>query len=176
MDHNTNRTLIFTGDGKGKTTAALGMALRASGHGMAVEIIQFIKADPNTGELAAIANMPGVEIVQAGLGFVPPQDDARFGGHRLAAEKALEIAREALQSGRYGLVILDEICTAVSLRLLDDGAVIDAVESAASGSCVVLTGRGATPGLIEMADTVTEMREIKHGMRAGWPAGKGVEF
>jgi len=171
-----SRTLIFTGNGKGKTTAALGMALRASGHGMTVKIIQFIKADARTGELAAVTNLPGVEIVQAGLGFVPSQDDPRFGEHRRAARKALDMSREAAESGKYGLIVLDEVCTAVSLHLLDESDVLDVVRSTTPGACIVLTGAGATPGLIEQADTVTEMREIKHGMRSGVNAQKGVEF
>ena len=97
---NTSRILVFTGDGKGKTTAALGMALRACGHGMLVLIIQFIKADPNTGELAGVRNLPGVKMVQMGLGFVPPQDDPQFSGHRWVAEKGLDMAREAVEIGQ----------------------------------------------------------------------------
>ena len=173
---NTSRILVFTGDGKGKTTAALGMALRASGHAMTVRIIQFIKADPRTGELAAVRNLPGVEMAQTGLGFVPPQDNPLFGEHRRAAERGLEMAREVLESGKYALIILDEICTAVSLGLLQEESVAEVVKSASPGACVVMTGRGATPGIIELADTVTEMREIKHGMNAGVKAQRGVEF
>ncbi len=170
------RILVFTGNGKGKTTAALGMALRASGHGMRVKIIQFIKADDSTGELAAVANLPGVELVLTGCGFVPSEASPTFAKHREAAEKGLKVAADALGSGDYGLVVLDEICTAVAWGLCAGDAVVDLVKGAASCPCVVLTGRGATPSMIELADTVTDMTSIKHGMEAGLPAQRGVEF
>ncbi len=173
---NSPRILIFTGDGKGKTTAALGMALRAAGHGMAVKIIQFIKADASTGELAAFAMLPTVEIHQTGKGFVPPPDRPDFACHREAAADGLRMATEALCDGRYGLVVLDEICTAVDRGLLSEADVVAALKAACADTVVALTGRGATAGLIALADTVTEMRCIKHGARAGWPARKGVEF
>ncbi len=170
------RLLIFTGDGKGKTTAALGMALRASGHGMRVKIIAFMKADPSTGELAAVCNLPGVEIVQTGLGFVPPNTSPKFQEHRRAAEDGLRLAKSTIDSGEYALVVLDEVCGAVALGLLDEKTVIDIVRSAKSDSCIVLTGRGATQGMVDLADTVTEMKAIKHGMDDCIAAQKGVEF
>ena len=170
------RVLVFTGDGKGKTTAALGMALRASGHGMRTLVIQFCKSDASTGEIAAIAELPGVGIMQTGLGFVPPEDDGRFGAHRAAAERGLQAAAQAIASGDYQLIILDEVCYAVCRRLLSEQAVIDTVRSADPGCCIVLTGRGATQKLIGIADTVTDMRCIKHGLQAGKEAQKGVEI
>lgn len=171
---NKPRILIFTGDGKGKTTAALGMALRAVGHGMRVRIIQFIKADASTGEIAAFKNLPGVEISQVGLGFVPPKSSPKFEEHKKAPVDGLGIAREALASGDYDLVILDEICGAVGLGLLDEQEVIDAIEG--FGTIIVLTGRGASQKLIDMADTVTEMKQVKHGMDSGWKSQAGVEY
>jgi cob(I)alamin adenosyltransferase len=170
------RILIFTGDGKGKTTAALGMLLRAHGHGIKVSVIQFVKADRETGEFAALQEMAGVEIVVTGLGFVPRPSDPRFADHCRAAEEGLRIAAEAASSGRYGLVILDEVCTAVALKLLSEEAVIEAVRGAAPGCTMVLTGRGATEGLIDAADTVSEIRSVKHGFDRGRKAQKGVEF
>ena len=170
------RILLFTGDGKGKTTAALGMALRASGHGMRILILQFIKANSSVGEIAACRHLPGVEIGQTGLGFVPKPSHSSFPGHRRAAEEGLELARKALQSGQYDLVILDEICTAVSRGLLEEECVIEAVRQAHPVACVVMTGRNATRALIDLADTVTEMRSIKHGFAEGRAAEKGVEY
>lgn len=172
----TPRILLFTGDGKGKTTAALGMALRACGHNMPVSMIQFIKGDSSTGELAAAAALGDFEIVQSGRGFLPAPGKPAFADHRAAAEAGLELAAERIASGRFGLVILDEVCGAVARGLLAEGRVIEAVKRAPAQTCVVLTGRDATPGLIALADTVTEMRPLKHGMQAGRTAQKGVEW
>ncbi|MBM4163516.1 MAG: cob(I)yrinic acid a,c-diamide adenosyltransferase [Lentisphaerae bacterium] len=170
------RILLFTGDGKGKTTAALGIALRASGHGLQTLIVQFIKAHAATGELAALRMLAGVEVRQAGLGFVPRSDDApQFAAHRHAAAEGLRAAAAELASGRYRVVILDEVCTAVARGLLDEDSVVAALSQAPADGVIVLTGRGATPGLIARADTVTEMRCIKHGFDAGLPAQPGVE-
>ena len=120
------RILIFTGDGKGKTTAALGMAVRAHGHGIPVAIIQFVKSDVKTGEFAVLSKLPGVEIFVTGRGFVPPETDPRFAEHRRAAEEGLRIASEAACSGRYGLVILDEGCYAVARHLIPEEHVLAA--------------------------------------------------
>ncbi|MBI4634639.1 MAG: cob(I)yrinic acid a,c-diamide adenosyltransferase [Deltaproteobacteria bacterium] len=170
------RILIFTGNGKGKTTAALGMALRASGHGMRVKIIQFIKNDDATGEVHAIRNMPGIELVQSGRGFIPPPSSPAFAGHREAAEKGLQLAAEAIASGTYDLVVLDELCTAVACRLLDEQQVLETVHRAGRDLCLVMTGRGATAAMMELADTVTEMTSLKHALEKDMPARKGVEF
>ncbi|MCX5838859.1 MAG: cob(I)yrinic acid a,c-diamide adenosyltransferase [Deltaproteobacteria bacterium] len=170
------RILIFTGDGKGKTTAALGMVLRAHGHGIPAAVIQFVKSDTKTGEFAALQKMAGVEIVVTGLGFVPRPTDPRFADHCRAAEEGLRIAAEAAFSERYGLVVLDEACTAVSLKLLAEEAVLAVLRDAAPGVTIVMTGRGATEGLINAADTVSEIRCIKHGFDSGRKAQKGVEF
>lgn len=170
------RILIFTGDGKGKTTAALGMALRASGRGMRVRIIQFVKNDSSTGEIAAIEKLPNIEIVQMGLGFVPPSEDECFAEHRAAAEAAIAHARDVIASGDYELVVLDEVCFAVSSGLLDEQKVLDAVKSVPPQVCLVLTGRGAGERLVAAADTVTEMRGIKHAFATGRAAQKGVEM
>jgi len=125
------RVLIFTGEGKGKTTAALGMALRAHGHGIPVAVIQFVKSDVKTGEFVALSRMPGVEVFVTGQGFIPPVNDPRFREHRRAAEEGLRIASEAACSGRYGLVILDEVCYAVSRTLVDEEVVLRLLNEAA---------------------------------------------
>jgi cob(I)alamin adenosyltransferase len=170
------RTLIFTGDGKGKTTAALGMAVRAHGHGIPVAIIQFVKSDVTTGEFAVMSRLPGVEIFVTGRGFVPPESDPLFVEHRRAAEEGLRIASEAACSGRYGLVILDEGCYAVARKLIPEEHVLRLLKERAPGVIIVLTGRGATEGLIAAADTVSEIRSVKHGFDSGRTATKGVEY
>lgn len=170
------RLLIFTGDGKGKTTAALGMALRTAGHGHRVAIIQFIKSNPATGELRALARLPEVEIVQMGLGFLPPPDSPAMDGHRQPAERALAAAREVLRRGAHRLVILDEACIALQAGLIGMEAVLEVLSEARPGVCVVVTGRGAPPRLLELADTVTEMRCLRHAFQRGTAAQEGVEF
>jgi cob(I)alamin adenosyltransferase len=171
-----NRVLLFTGDGKGKTTAALGMALRACGHGLRVRIIEFLKADSSTGELAAFARWPNVEISQVGKGFVPKESHPKWAEHRQAAQEGLALARQALASGKFELVVLDEICTAVAKKLVSEDEVAETLNKSTPKICIVLTGRDATKKLMALADTVTEMRCIKHGMQQGIPAQKGVEY
>jgi len=175
MSHNP-RVLLLTGDGKGKTTAALGMALRASGHDLSSCVIQFIKGDKSVGEIAAAQANGHIDIVQCGLGFLPRPEFPQFGEHRAAAEAGWRTACEILASGRYALVVLDEICLAVSRGLLAEEQVCRGVGQVAPETCVVLTGRGATPGLIALADTATEMVCLKHGLQAGIPAQKGIEW
>lgn len=170
------RIVLFTGNGKGKTTAALGMVLRAAGHGQEVMVIQFVKADPQTGELAACSHLPGVEIVQVGRGFIPDRQSKKFQEHCLAAGKGLKMAAQSLSSGWYDLVVLDEICTAVDKGLLDEAQVVDAVRKGSPKTCVVMTGRNATAGLISLADTVTDMQMVKHAFTAGIKAQEGVEY
>lgn len=170
------RILIFTGDGKGKTTAALGMAFRASGHGMRSCIVQFIKSDGSVGEVAAAAQSPTIEIHTTGLGFVPPTDDPQLADHRTAAQAGLRKATEAVASGQFSLVILDEIFPAVAHGLIEERQVVELLAQATPETCLVLTGRNATPTLIALADTVTEMLCINHGMSVGHAAQKGVEL
>jgi cob(I)alamin adenosyltransferase len=152
------------------------MVLRSHGHGIPVAVIQFVKSDRETGEFAALQELANVEIVVTGLGFVPRPTDPRFADHRRAAEEGLRIAAEAALSGRYGLVVFDEVCTAVALKLLAEEAVLTALRNAAPGCTIVLTGRGATEGLIDAADTVSDIRSVKHGFDHGLKAKKGVEF
>jgi cob(I)alamin adenosyltransferase len=170
------RVLIFTGDGKGKTTAALGLALRAAGHGMRVAIVQFIKADRNAGELRAIAGLPGVTLEQFGRGFLPKPEDPAWAEHRAAATEGLRRAREIVAGRAAALIILDEVCLAVARGLLGAADVLAVVAEAAPETCLVLTGRGASQALLDAADTVTEMRPLKHGFQIGIPAQVGVEW
>ncbi len=170
------RTLIFTGEGKGKTTAAFGMVLRATGHQQNVLVVQFLKSNASSGELLACAHLPGVEVVQIGLGFVPPPEHATFARHGEEARKALAFACQAMDSRKYDLVVLDEICGAIARGLIDEDDVIQLLDAPGRTACLVLTGRHASPRLIEHADTVTEMACIRHGYAQGITAQEGVEF
>jgi cob(I)alamin adenosyltransferase len=170
------RILVFTGPGKGKTTAALGMALRAAGHGMRVEIVQFVKQDRSVGEFDSAARLPGVSLRQVGRGFLPPPSDAEREEHCRAAREGLREVEQILAEGRASLVVLDEICFAVAHGLVEEGEVLSLLDQARPGTCLVLTGRGATEGLLRAADTVTEMRQVKHGFDSGIAAQQGVEW
>ncbi|MEI8235157.1 MAG: cob(I)yrinic acid a,c-diamide adenosyltransferase [Verrucomicrobiota bacterium] len=170
------RTLIFTGEGKGKTTAAFGMVLRAVGHGQRVLVVQFLKSNAATGELLACAHLPHVEVVQMGCGFVPPPEHPAFATHRAKALEALVFARKAVGSQKYDLVVLDEVCGAVVRELIEEEAVIALMNAPERTACLVLTGRYASAGLIGQTDTVTEMRCVRHGYMQGIAAQKGVEF
>jgi len=170
------RILVFTGDGKGKTTAALGTVLRAAGHDQKCLVVQFIKEKTDTGEYAACSLLPGVEIVTMGRGFYLGAGSPRFDLHRQAAEAALEFAEQALDSGKYDLLVLDEICGAISLNLVDENRVIELLRRPSGCSCVILTGRNAPPSVMKCADTVTEMTCVRHAHKSGIPAQPGVEY
>ncbi len=169
------RILIFTGDGKGKTTAALGMAFRASGHGLRVLVIQFVK-ESDTGEIVAARTMANMKIVQTGLGFLPDAKSKEYCKHKLAAEKGLTLAAESIESGNYDLIILDEVCVAVNKGLLQERDIIEVIDKTNENMSLVLTGRYATDGLIDIADTVSNIECVKHGYQEGILARKGVEF
>ncbi|MEW6541678.1 MAG: cob(I)yrinic acid a,c-diamide adenosyltransferase [Bacillota bacterium] len=168
--------LVFTGDGKGKTTAALGLALRAWGQGLRVLVIQFVKGDVETGELKAAARMDGLEVRPLGAGFVFPGDEEGLHRHREAAAAALGAARAALEGRGYEMVVLDEIFVALSLGLVTLDEVSALPDQKPEGVHLVLTGRGAPPEIVARADLVTEMREIKHHYRSGVGAQRGIEY
>lgn len=168
--------LVFTGDGKGKTTAALGLALRALGQGMRVLMLQFVKGDTGPGELKAAAGIGGLEIRPLGAGFVRPGDEQSLVKHREAAARALAEARTALRAGEHEMIILDEILVAVGMGLIAEADVLGLVEAKPAKVHLVLTGRGASPRLVQEADLVTEMREVKHHYRNGVRAQKGIEY
>jgi len=168
--------LIFTGDGKGKSTAAFGLALRAIGHGQRILILQFMKSDGTTGELVSFRDKLGVDIRQLGLGFVPKPDHPKYPAHREAAQDAFVLANQAMKSGAYDLLILDEICGVVTCGLVDEQQVLDALNSSDDNLNIVLTGRDASTAMIELADTVTEMVSHKHALENGIPAREGIEF
>lgn len=167
--------LIFTGNGKGKSTAAFGMALRAVGHGQRVLILQFMKNDADVGELAGLKRL-GIRVEQCGLGFVPRPDHPLYAEHRKAAEQGLARAEAAIFSGEHDLIILDEMCGAVARGLLEEERVADLLRRAPAGLNLVLTGRNAPEALLEIADTVSEIQPLKHAFNQGINARRGVEF
>jgi cob(I)alamin adenosyltransferase len=170
--------IVYTGKGKGKTTAALGMALRAVGHKQKICLIQFIKGSWHYGELDSLERLtPELELVVTGKGFVGIIDDkSPKEEHKKVANEAIQLSKEKIQSGKYDLVILDEVNYAVNLGLIDIKQVIDLVKSRPKNVSIVLTGNHAMPELIEIADLVTEMKEIKHPFQSGVKAKKGIDF
>ncbi|MCX6179341.1 MAG: cob(I)yrinic acid a,c-diamide adenosyltransferase [Chlorobiales bacterium] len=170
------RILIFTGNGKGKSTAAFGMLARALGHGMRARVIQFVKSDDTVGEQKFFSHLDGVEWEQFGKGFLPRDPQSlSMEEHRAAAREGLEVAITALLSPKYDFVLLDELCFALSTNLIAIEPLLDALRLVTNGKIVVITGRNAPDALIAVADTVTEMRMIKHAYEQGIPAMKGVE-
>lgn len=166
---------LFTGEGKGKTSAALGTVLRASGHGFRTYIIFFMKSELPHGEIAALRHLPNVEIAKyGGLKFVNPD---RIKPEDIAkAREALAAAREAMLSGRYDLIVLDELNVAVAFKLVELDEVIKLIKDKPPDIELILTGRYADPKLVESADLVTEMLKIKHPYDKGVPARKGIEY
>jgi len=170
------RLLVFTGNGKGKTTAALGLALRAAGHGLRVLIVQFLKHRQEAGEYAGLRRLPEVELRQFGRGFVPPAESPDFALHAQAAREGLACVEQAMMAGAHAVYILDEICGALSKGLLATADVLRVLAQAPDEARVVLTGRDAPAELVAAADTVTEMRCLRHGFDSGIRAQAGVEF
>jgi cob(I)alamin adenosyltransferase len=167
--------IVNTGDGKGKTTAALGVAFRALGNGFKVFMVQYIKGKWKTGEKKMADKLaPDLVIKPMGDGFTwdtknPEQDIA-------TTLKIWEVSKEAIASGRYDIVILDEINVVMKLGYLDPGLVVDVLKARDPRQHVILTGRGAPPSIIEVADLVSEIVPIKHPYKAGIKAQPGIEF
>lgn len=159
--------IVLTGNGKGKTTSALGMILRAIGHGKSVGLIRFMKADDDAAELRPLRTLPGITIHTAGIGFFMPGDDPA--PHRAAAQAALALLRKSTAE----MIVLDEACTALSRGLISEDELFASLPACTT---LILTGRGATPTLIARADTVSEIENKKHAFDAGIPAREGVEF
>ena len=166
---------VYTGNGKGKTTAAVGLGLRAVGHGLKVFMLQFMKGDPNYGELIALENIPGFDYLQSGLPtFVvkgsPSEEDLRL------AREGLQKARELLSGSSYDLVILDEINCAVDYGLLSVQDVLDLIEMKPPNVELILTGRRAPAEITDVADLVSEVREVKHPYARGLEGREGIEY
>ncbi len=175
---NKGLTIVFTGDGKGKTCAAMGIALRACGHKMSVSIIQFIKGTKPTGEAMASERLaPELEFISLGSGFVNCLGDVKpLTEHKRSAAEALAVAHQRILSGSWDIIVLDEINTAVSLGLIDVKEVLDLLAKKPLMMHIILTGRSACSEVVEAADLVTEMHSIKHPYDRGIPAQKGIDY
>jgi cob(I)alamin adenosyltransferase len=168
-------TQVYTGEGKGKTSAAFGLGLRAIGRGLKVYVVQFIKGGFDYGELHIVDDLPNLKLKAFGRGkFVtemPPKDeDVKL------AKEAFKLAKKVVNSDEYDLVILDEINVALNLKLVDVKEVIDLIKNKPKHVELILTGRYAPSEVIELADLVTEMKEIKHPYTQGIPPRKGIEY
>lgn len=171
--------LVYTGEGKGKTTAALGLAVRAAGRDKRVAVLQFIKSpDREYGEKTMFARI-GIEMHQMGIGFTwlkTPEE------HRDALQKAWALAKEKINSGNYDVIILDELNNSLAIDtfpiedVLPLAEIIDTINHRPEGMHLVITGRSAKSEIIEVADLVTEMKPIKHYYDEGISAVKGIEF
>ncbi len=167
--------IVHTGKGKGKSTAAFGLAIRAVGNGMRVGIVQFVKGKWQTGERGVLEHFPELVTIRVmGEGFTwDTQDRAR---DMAAAAKAWETAQAMMADPSYGMIVLDELNIVLRYDYLPLDAVLETLEARRPDLHVVVTGRNAKPALIEQADLVTEMTEVKHPFRAGVKAQVGVEF
>ena len=170
--------VVITGHGKGKTTAALGIALRAVGHDMKICIIEFMKGDMYSGEIDGIKRLsPNIEFHLTGKGFCGIMGNPYpFKEHRANAQAAINLSKEKMLSGNYDILILDEINNALKLKLIDLPQALDLIDNKPRLMHLVMTGRDAHPEVIARAHTVTEMREIKHAYRQGIEPQKGIDY
>mgnify|MGYP001064255160 FL=1 len=167
--------ILLTGDGKGKTSSAFGMVLRALGYGFRVGVVQFIKGEQLSGEELYLKNqLPEVDFYQMGTGFTWDTQDRS--GDIAAAEKTWAVVEPMLKDERYHLVILDEITYMLSFKYLDEDRIINAIKARPKNQSVVLTGRGGGSAIRDIADTVSEVKDIKHAYHSGIKARKGVDF
>lgn len=166
--------VLLTGNGKGKSSSALGMATRALGHGMRVGIVQFIKSWTNTGEQLFFDQLEQVDFHIMGTGFTWDTQDREK--DQAAALMLWEKSEALLKDASVGLVILDELTYMLSYRYLDEDIVLHAIQHRPEGQHVVITGRAASDSLIELADTVSEIKDLKHAFRNGIKAMPGIEW
>lgn len=164
--------IVFTGPGKGKTSAALGIALRASGHGQKTVVVQFLKGREMSGE--QLVRNPLIEVHAFGAGFFRQGEDPQ--PHRDAAAQGWKMAEESILSDDTDILVLDEVSHAINFGFLPLEAVLGAMRSKGSGLHVILTGRDMPQSLIEIADIATEMKEISHIYTSGHPAVKGIDY
>ncbi len=174
----TGLVLVFTGNGKGKTTAALGTVLRASGYNMKICIIQFIKGDIYSGEIDGIKKLgQDIELHVMGKGFYINEDNLSiYNEHREKAQAAISLAREKLLSGKFDILVLDEVNNAVNLKLVDISQVIELIDIKPPLMHMILTGREAHTDIIKRANIVTEMKEIKHSYHQNIEPQKGIDY
>jgi cob(I)alamin adenosyltransferase len=170
--------IIYYGNGKGKTTAALGVALRAIGYNHNVCMIQFIKGEWDYGELYSSNKLkPNFELIVTGKGFIGIiDDDHLIEEHIQSSKNALKIAREKISSNKYNTIILDEINYALKLNLITENEVIDLLDSKPAELNIIMTGNYLSDKILEIADLVTEMKEVKHPYKKGIKAKKGIDF
>ena len=170
--------IVYYGNGKGKTTAALGIALRAIGYDHNVCMIQFIKGEWNYGELYSSNKLkPNFELIVTGKGFVGIiDDDHPFDEHIQSSKNAIKIAKEKISSNRYNTIILDEINYAIKLNLITENEVISMLESKPTELNIIMTGNYLSKKILDLADLVTEMKEVKHPYKKGIRAKKGIDF
>jgi cob(I)alamin adenosyltransferase len=166
---------VYTGTGKGKTTASLGLALRACGHGLKTLMVCFMKGDPNYGEVLVSGQIPHFKLIQSGLPtFVkkgePSEEDLRL------AREGFDLAKKAIQDNQYDLVILDEINVAVDYGLIPLKDVLDLMSVKPDSLELVFTGRYAHPEIVRTADLVSEILEIKHPYQSGFKSREGIEY
>ena len=174
----TGLVIVITGNGKGKTTSALGIALRAAGYNMKVCIICFIKGDMYSGEFDGVKKLsPDIDIHVTGRGFVGILNSPySFEEHRASAQNGLMLAMEKMVSGIIDILILDEIHNAIDLGLVDLFQILELIDKKPQFMHLILTGRGARHEAIEKAHTVTEMKEIKHSFSLGIEPQKGIDY
>ena len=170
--------IVYTGNGKGKTTAALGLAIRAVGYEHKVCMLQFIKGSWHYGEMDSSKKLePNFELIAVGKGFVGILDDnSPREEHEKYAAEAVRICREKIFSEKYDVIILDEVNYAITLGLIDVQEIIKIIKEKPSDLDLVLTGRDVKEEIVELADLVTEMKEIKHPFKSGIKAKKGIDF
>ena len=170
--------IVYTGKGKGKTTAALGMVLRALGYNYKICMIQFIKGSWHYGEMTSSKRLePEFELIAVGKGFVGILDDkGPRREHERIAREALRLSKEKIESKKYDIIILDEINYAVNLGLVKLEEVLDIIKIKPPKLNLVLTGNYAKKEVIDLADLVTEMKEVKHPFKSGLKAKKGIDF
>jgi cob(I)alamin adenosyltransferase len=166
--------IVYTGHGKGKTTAALGMVFRALGRGMSVAVVQFIKGKWKTGERLFAETLPGLTFLVMGLGFTWESDD--ISNDRAAARAAWDEAKRLIGGGSQDIVVLDEITYALHYGFVPEDELLAALRGRPAHVHVVITGRNAPEELIALADLVTEMRSVKHPFEQGEKAQIGVDF
>jgi cob(I)alamin adenosyltransferase len=171
-----NLVILHTGNGKGKTTAALGTAFRAMGHGWRVCMVQFIKGKWKPGEVRMASKLAAgqFEVIPMGEGFTWESENLEK--DKATAQRAWAIAKEKLLSGDFQLVILDEITYTITYKFLDLDDILDTIRQRPSHVNVIMTGRGAHPALVELADLVSEVHEVKHPYRQGILAQVGIEY
>lgn len=168
------RIIVNTGDGKGKTTAALGTAFRAAGHGKNVAIVQFLKGKWTYGEFLAVQRFPNIYLARTGTGFTWEKDDLQE--DRELAMKAWNISKKLVASDEYDLLVLDELNYAIGYSFIEVDAVIKLLRGKPEQLSVIITGRGAPKEIVDEADTVTEMRTVKHAFSNGRRGQKGIEY